>query len=115
MEIVPPTKRVLAASAITTAYPVGGMLFGLVQYLTFDWRTSLRISYTPFLLALAFYWVVPESARWLLDNERHKEAANVLEKIAKMNGKKPPETLIQDLVAQKMTAKHERVWIIPIV
>lgn len=87
MEIVDPSKRVLAAAFVCSAYPLGEIIVGVVQWLTFDWRTLLRIVRIPFLLVVIFYWTMPESVRWLMSKGKREEALKVLKKIAETNGK----------------------------
>lgn len=86
LEIVEPSKRVLAGTLAAMSYSLGEMIIGFAQFLTMDWKNTIRILYTPFLLVFSFYWIVPESVRWLLSKKRPDEAVNVLQKMAKLNG-----------------------------
>ncbi|KAF4404562.1 hypothetical protein G4B88_005948 [Cannabis sativa] len=64
---------------------------------TLGWRWLLAISSIPSSLLLLFYWVAPESPRFLCSKGRTAEALNVLEKIARMNkAKLPPGILVSD-------------------
>lgn len=85
LEIVEPSKRVLAGLIAASAYSVGQMILGLAQYLTLDWKTTIRILYSPFILVFALYWIVPESVRWLLSKKRPDEAVTALRRIARQN------------------------------
>ncbi|EXB26127.1 Organic cation/carnitine transporter 7 [Morus notabilis] len=64
---------------------------------TLGWRWLLALSSIPSSLLLVFYWVAPESPRFLCSKGRTTEALSILEKIARLNGTKlPPGTLISD-------------------
>ena len=41
----------------------------------------------PFLLLIGYWWLTPESPRWLLSQNRSAEALQVVKRIAKWNGK----------------------------
>ncbi|KAL5554278.1 hypothetical protein UlMin_041679 [Ulmus minor] len=57
---------------------------------TLGWRWLLAASSIPSSLLLIFYWVVPESPRFLCSKGRMTEAFNILEKIARLNKTKLP-------------------------
>ena len=64
---------------------------------TLGWRWLLAFSSIPSSLLLVFYWVAPESPRFLCSKGRTAEALSVLEKIARLNRTKlPPGSLVSD-------------------
>uniref|UniRef100_A0A7N9AM88 Solute carrier family 22 member 13-like n=1 Tax=Mastacembelus armatus TaxID=205130 RepID=A0A7N9AM88_9TELE len=79
------TKRRMLAGIITDyAFGLGYMLLAGVAYLIRDWRKlQLAISAPGFL-------VLPQSARWLLANDRREEAIALLRKAARVNGRVLP-------------------------
>ncbi|XP_071356434.1 solute carrier family 22 member 13 isoform X2 [Trachinotus anak] len=85
------TKRRMLAGIITDyAFGLGYMLLAGVAYLIRDWRKlQLAISAPGFLL-IFYIWVVPQSARWLLANDRREEAIALLRKAALVNGRVLP-------------------------
>uniref|UniRef100_A0A665TMH6 Solute carrier family 22 member 6-B-like n=1 Tax=Echeneis naucrates TaxID=173247 RepID=A0A665TMH6_ECHNA len=87
------TKRRMLAGIITDyAFGLGYMLLAGVAYLIRDWRKlQLAISAPGFLL-IFYIWVVPQSARWLLANDRREEAIALLRKAALVNGRVLPPT-----------------------
>uniref|UniRef100_A0A3Q3LF38 Solute carrier family 22 member 13-like n=1 Tax=Mastacembelus armatus TaxID=205130 RepID=A0A3Q3LF38_9TELE len=85
------TKRRMLAGIITDyAFGLGYMLLAGVAYLIRDWRKlQLAISAPGFLL-IFYIWVLPQSARWLLANDRREEAIALLRKAARVNGRVLP-------------------------
>ncbi|KAB5514842.1 hypothetical protein DKX38_028748 [Salix brachista] len=62
-----------------------------------NWRWLLALSSLPSIAQLFFYWIVPESPRYLTMKGRITEAHNILEKIAQLNQSKlPPGMLVSD-------------------
>ncbi|KAM7372923.1 hypothetical protein PAMP_007813 [Pampus punctatissimus] len=85
------TKRRMLAGIITDyAFGLGYMLLPGIAYLIRDWRKlQLAISAPGFLL-IFYIWVLPQSARWLLANDRREEAIALLRKAALVNGRVLP-------------------------
>ncbi|XP_010790897.1 solute carrier family 22 member 6-B [Notothenia coriiceps] len=99
------TKRRMLAGIITDyAFGLGYMLLAGVAYLIRDWRKlQLAISAPGFLL-IFYIWVVPQSARWLLANDRREEAIALLRKAALVNGRVlPPAVQIDKLSGGKQS------------
>ena len=64
----------------------------LLAYLLRSWW-KLQLSFAVFSLLLSvYYFLVPESPRWLLENGKSSEAKEVLLKIAKINKTEIVET-----------------------
>ncbi|XP_038156291.1 solute carrier family 22 member 13 [Cyprinodon tularosa] len=88
------TKRRMLAGIITDyAFGLGYMLLAGVAYLIRDWRKlQLAISAPGFLL-IFYIRVLPQSARWLLANDRREEAIALLRKAALVNGRVLPPSV----------------------
>uniref|UniRef100_H3D5D4 Solute carrier family 22 member 13b n=1 Tax=Tetraodon nigroviridis TaxID=99883 RepID=H3D5D4_TETNG len=66
-----------------------------IAYLLPNWRIMLLVIISPVLLLLGLlYWFLPESARWLLTQGKMEAAKKELQRAARINGKKIPETLL---------------------
>ncbi|KAK5855361.1 hypothetical protein PBY51_005464 [Eleginops maclovinus] len=99
------TKRRMLAGIITDyAFGLGYMLLAGVAYLIRDWRKlQLAISVPGFLL-IFYIWVIPQSARWLLANDRGEEAITLLRKAALVNGRVlPPAVQVEKLSGGKQS------------
>ncbi|XP_046875875.1 solute carrier family 22 member 13 isoform X3 [Hypomesus transpacificus] len=88
------TKRRMLAGIITDyAFGFGYMLVAGIAFFIRDWRKlQLAISAPGFLL-IFYIWVLPNSARWLLANDRQEEAIALLRKAALVNGRVFPPTV----------------------
>ncbi|KRT81778.1 membrane transporter [Oryctes borbonicus] len=105
VELVGPKKRVLAGTIIWCFYPIGVMMTAGVAWLVNSWRYLIVILYLP-LLSISFYhWIIPESVRWLLTQDRKEEARAVLLKAAKVNKR----TLTQKSLEKMMTGVAKQV------
>lgn len=71
------------------------MLLGTVAYFVHDFRLLIRILYTPALLIVFYFWLVPESVRWLLVNGKVDRAIKILKRTASVNGRNLSETSIE--------------------
>ena len=67
--------------------PIGYYVFNLIGYLNRTWTWIHIWVGIVTALILPVYFILPESVRWLAQNNREKEAMGVLKKVAKTNGK----------------------------
>lgn len=100
MEYVSSKYRALATSLIVTSYPIGEVLLGIVAIYIHNFRYLLRVLYTPGLLVIFYFWLVPESFRWLLITGKVDRAVTILQRIAKANGKSLSDKSIEMLHLQ---------------
>lgn len=88
------------------------MLAG-VTYLVPNWVEMCLYTSVPFLFYFLYLFVMPESPRWLLAQGKFEDALNILEVMARVNGKKLPnsfriklhERVEADKIRVKETAK----------
>lgn len=94
MELVGPKARVLGGTLLSCSFATGEVILGFIAMHVHNWRTILRIVYTPSILFFAYIWLVPESVRWLITKDRQEEAAAIIVKVSKINNVKlSPATL----------------------
>ncbi|XP_042255729.1 solute carrier family 22 member 13b [Thunnus albacares] len=80
-------------------FPVGLMMLSGIAYLIRNWRILQMVLFSPVVLVLGlFYWILPESARWLITQGRKEEAIKEVRRAARVNGRKVPEDLLDKLV-----------------
>ncbi|EDW67543.1 organic cation transporter-like protein [Drosophila virilis] len=85
MEMVGPAKRLYAGIFVMMFFSIGYMLTAAFAYFIHDWRW-LQIGLTlPGLLFMCYYWIIPESVRWLLSKGRKADAIQVIQKAARFN------------------------------
>ena len=81
-EFVPSSKRGLMGGLVGLAIPLGGIVLGsgLSAYLgpTIGWRGLVLIGVLPALLSLYVRASVPESPRWLINNDHPEEAKRAI-------------------------------------
>lgn len=82
------------------------MLAG-ITYLIRNWVYLSLATSVPFLLYFLYWFVLPESPRWLLTKGRFEEASRILEQLARVNGKEFPASFKQQL-KQRMTLKRTK-------
>lgn len=85
---------------MTLSYPIGEVFLGLAAMYIHDFRILLRVLYTPGLLIITYFWLVPESIRWLLVTGQTKRAEKVLRRAARINGKEISQKTIQMIHSQ---------------
>ncbi|XP_069464974.1 solute carrier family 22 member 7-like isoform X2 [Ambystoma mexicanum] len=89
-------------------WTLGNISLALMAYLIRDWRWLLLAASSPCLLAIALWWWIPESARWLLTQHRAVEAYQYLSKCATVNGKKEFPSKTSPEMLQKMVTVETR-------
>lgn len=108
MEMVGPTRRLFAGVVSMMFFSVGYMIVGAFAYFITDWR-YLQIALTlPSILFMAYYWIIPESARWLLSKNRKDEAVRIIETAAKENNVTIPQAVYDNLIDESSAAVKKR-------
>ncbi|KAF1373060.1 hypothetical protein PFLUV_G00256410 [Perca fluviatilis] len=92
------SKFAVCAIICHTAFPLGLILLSGIAYLIPNWRILQLVLFSPLVVVLPiFYWILPESARWLITQGRKEEAIKEIRKAAKVNRRKVPEDLLDKL------------------
>ncbi|XP_050380941.1 organic cation/carnitine transporter 7 isoform X2 [Argentina anserina] len=104
LEFIPAPSRGTWMVVFSAFWTLGTILEASLAWFvmpTLGWRWLLALSAFPSSLLLVFYWVVPESPRYLCLKGRTTEAITILEKVARLNGTKLPSgILVSDLTVE---------------
>ncbi|KAM4693085.1 solute carrier family 22 member 7 [Discoglossus pictus] len=105
--------RTFCGTISSLSWTLGYMLLALLGYLIRDWRWLLLVVTSPCLLAVATWWWVPESARWLLTRQESTEAHRYLARCAQVNGRPDFNHKISPEALQKtvtVESRHYSFW-----
>ncbi|CRK91511.1 CLUMA_CG005172, isoform A [Clunio marinus] len=103
LEMVDKESRLNAGTYIMMSFSFGYVVLGLLAYFIHDWRW-LQVALTlPGILFLSYWWIIPESTRWLLANNQKENAIAQIEKIARVNNLTVPRRLLEKLEAEPET------------
>ncbi|XP_055315112.1 organic cation transporter protein-like [Sitodiplosis mosellana] len=91
VEWVSSKYRILASTTIAATYPGGEILLGVMAMLLPNYRAFLSAIYTPALLLAFYFWLVPESTRWLIATGQYERAMKILKRTAKQNNREMSE------------------------
>ncbi|XP_034561798.1 solute carrier family 22 member 13-like [Notolabrus celidotus] len=110
LEWTDPSKAAVCTVLLIIIYGVGLMLLSGLAFLIPNWRILQLVLSGPVLPVLIFlYWFLPESARWYLSNGKKEEAQKMLERAARVNRRKVPYDLL-DQVDMKVTTKRRNMF-----
>lgn len=83
MELTGPGKREMVTSLISVPLSIGEMIMPLFAYYLRSWNTfSLGIA-LPNLVFLVYFFVVPESPKWLISTGQLDKASVIMANVAK--------------------------------
>nr|KAF6508036.1 solute carrier family 22 member 3 [Rousettus aegyptiacus] len=86
-EIVGSKQRRIVGIVIQMFFTLGIIILPGIAYFIPNWQ-GIQLAITlPNFLFLLYYWVVPESPRWLITRKEGDKALKILRSIAKCNGK----------------------------
>ncbi|EYB96575.1 hypothetical protein Y032_0149g2716 [Ancylostoma ceylanicum] len=110
-EVVGAHYRRIVAVGTATAVAIGELILDGMAYLIDDYRILHAAIVGPSLILLSYWWIVPESTRWLVVKERYKEADLILKRAARLNGSAIPERWWEELVTSQVS-KHTSAGLI---
>ncbi|XP_069108125.1 organic cation transporter protein-like [Argopecten irradians] len=108
MELVGPSKRVFAGIIVDFFFAIGTVLLGAIGYAFKEWKYIEITCSAPIAMFLLYWWLVPESPRWLISQGRIEEANKIIQKAAKVNKITIPEKILTaDSIEEPETG---RLW-----
>ncbi|XP_050302728.1 carcinine transporter isoform X2 [Anthonomus grandis grandis] len=105
LELVGPNYRSFITVLTCLFYTVGLIMLSGITYLVRDWKYLSLLTSLPFVLYYLYWFVLPESPRWLLAKGKFEEASTILESLAKTNGKELPTSFKQQLKQKMMNRR----------
>ncbi|KAH8349489.1 hypothetical protein KR067_013706, partial [Drosophila pandora] len=94
-EYVGPKYRSLVAFiSLALLYCPFTLLIPWMALWTGDWRRFAVLGCMPIILGMAAYWLLPESARWLVSRDNIEKAVEILKTVARRNKMVLPTELI---------------------
>ncbi|XP_034664739.1 organic cation transporter-like protein [Drosophila subobscura] len=113
MEMVGPAKRLYAGIFVMVFFSLGYMLTAAFVYFVHDWRW-LQISLSlPGLIFMCYYWIIPESARWLLSKGRKECAIANMQKAARFNRVDITPEVLSELLDEGESSADKQVELDP--
>lgn len=100
MEVLSPQYRTLGGVFLFFADSLGKIYVALIAMFSRDWQVIIRSISLPMYIFLTYYWLIPESTRWLLNKNRNEKAAKILLHTAKINNNKLSES-VQDVLLNR--------------
>ncbi|XP_037088485.1 organic cation transporter protein-like, partial [Pollicipes pollicipes] len=89
MELVGDRWRVLLGIAFFLPMSFSFIALSGIAYFIRDWRMLQLAVSLPSVLYVVYFWLVPESPRWLISRRRMAEATVIMQKIRRYNGQQP--------------------------
>lgn len=107
--MVGPGKREMSGVVLNYFYAVGEALVGVIAWLCGDWVIVQYAVSAPALIFALYYWVIPESVRWLLARGETTKAAEIIRKAAKVNGVRLSDNIVKNFSLQPLANGHLNV------
>ncbi|XP_076358159.1 organic cation transporter 1-like isoform X1 [Tachypleus tridentatus] len=100
LELMSPDKRTFSGIVVCVFFASAMALLAGIAAAVREWFKLSLITSAPFIFLVAYWWILPESPRWLLSNNRIDEAEVIIQKIAKVNKKEIPPNFIRTFLEE---------------
>nr|XP_046176573.1 solute carrier family 22 member 13 [Oncorhynchus gorbuscha] len=99
------TKRSYASCLSQTFGGVGQCILAGMIFFIRDWRLAQFVMAVPVAVVAVYIWFIPESARWLLDQGKTEEAKKLILRVAAINKRTVPDTILEKIAEKKVVQK----------
>ncbi|XP_048457023.1 solute carrier family 22 member 3-like [Rhincodon typus] len=96
-------------------FSFGMIILAAVAVFIPAWRNLQLAATLPHFVFLTYYWLMPESPRWLLSRKKYDEAQRILQNVAKRNKKHNFSTDIKTVQIEDCTEALKRPSVIDLV
>lgn len=101
MEYIRPSMRTIGLSiCIGVFYCLGSAITPWIAVYCGTWKLFLLVTALPLLTVPLFYFVLPESAQWLITQKKYEKAVECLRAVARVNGKTVDEQVYEEFKAK---------------
>lgn len=108
LEYVGARYRVVLGIAIQVPFTLGGLLVGFVSWAGVrDWKMLMFCLSIPNLFILFYWFILPESPRWLLAQKDQEEYEKVIATAARINRKPLPKNIESPLIRKQIMIRVE--------
>ena len=90
-------SRLYAGTIVMMFFSAGYIMIGGIAYFIHDWRWLQTTLTIPGVLFLFYWWIIPESNRWLLANNQRDKAIEQIKVVAKANRLTVPQEVLEKL------------------
>ncbi|XP_077990498.1 organic cation transporter protein-like [Glandiceps talaboti] len=107
IEIVTMNYRPMVITMFLSFHGVGSMILCLLAYgVKSNWQRLLFTVSISWLIYFPYYWLIPESLRWLIDQRRYMKAHSVIDKISRHNNIELPPNFFSKTLPSSMDERH---------
>nr|XP_006825792.1 PREDICTED: organic cation transporter protein-like [Saccoglossus kowalevskii] len=97
VELVGTSYRTMCGIVIEIFFAIGYMFLAVIAAIANGhWRKIQFVGAVICLIYLPYYWLIPESARWLIEKKKYNKAEKILHKAATVNKVKLPDDMFDD-------------------
>lgn len=95
LEMVGKEKRGVAGIVCNYFYSIGVAILGLAAWAYNNYVVLQLLISIPPMIMFVYYWIVPESVRWLLSKNKNRRAIKIIKRAAEVNGKQISEPTLK--------------------